>query len=368
MRKLYYSFGVVAIALLLFSCAESKISFPGVKNIQYESIDMERIVIDSVPNTSYVVFSGICNDSLYMFDDQLDYFYTVSVDGTLGKRELGLGHGPGEIAVPEPLCVSYNTKSNSLYLMGGTLDAYIYDRKTSKRIDLKSKGTDDSFDSPNAYTVFDEINMVAHGDKFYYNITGNNEAVDFVHNERYFKDARIMMEVDIKDGKMKPIGKYSDYYVDRRNSIRHLPKAYFDVADNGDFYVCYMADSLIYHYDESFNLIESFGYVGLGMNLNYSDSGTTEESVVNAYTNDMETVGYFFWIKQVGDYIFRSYKKSGDAENDGLQIFKAQTLVADVDVPKGLKVSGYVKPYFVTQIQSDEEASKLYFYRFKLEE
>jgi hypothetical protein len=64
---------------------------------------------------------------------------------------------------------------------------------------------------------------------------------------------------------------------------------------------------------------------------------------------------------------FRSYQKGSHTDHDGLQIYKAQTLIADVEVPKQFRVVGYVAPYYVTQILCNDYEETMKFYRFKLE-
>jgi len=71
-------------------------------------------------------------------------------------------------------------------------------------------------------------------------------------------------------------------------------------------------------------------------------------------------------IKCVGDYTFRSYVKSVSAPYDGLQIYNGTTLVADVDVPKGLNVIGKIGDYYYSEVLGDEETMKLWIYRFRL--
>lgn len=64
--------------------------------------------------------------------------------------------------------------------------------------------------------------------------------------------------------------------------------------------------------------------------------------------------------------LFRSYQKGIGCASDGLQIYQDGILIGDVDVPKGLKIMGYVKPYYYSYVLPNEEKEKLYLYRFKL--
>ncbi|MGN0069663.1 MAG: hypothetical protein ACI350_08060 [Prevotella sp.] len=352
------------VALSFQSCGKQSADPKADKRLTALAID--TVSVEPIEQNSYCGFSGQYNDSLFYFDAVLSYCYTILPDGRVGSRMLGLGHGPNELPITSALSVAYDRSQHQLVAMGGSYDAYTYNGQKVKRADMAHQGSTESFDSPNAYTVLEEVNMLASDGSIYYNVTGNNEKVDFVHNSGYFEKAAIIMKVDLKDGKMSPIGKYSDFYAQNKDRLRHLPLAYFDRTPDGDFYVCYQADSLVYHYDKDFNLKESFGYAGEGMVCDYTASGSSEESVVNAYTKDIERVGLYYWIRQIDGYTFRSYRKSGESSADGMQIYKDGVLVGDVEVPHGFKVTGYIEPYFYSSIVTDEEAGKMFFYRFKL--
>ena len=43
--------------------------------------------------------------------------------------------------------------------------------------------------------------------------------------------------------------------------------------------------------------------------------------------------------------VFRGYTKN-DAKNDGMQIYKNQKLLADLDFPKGYKIIGKIDSYY----------------------
>ena len=65
--------------------------------------------------------------------------------------------------------------------------------------------------------------------------------------------------------------------------------------------------------------------------------------------------------------LFRSYVKGANAPYDGLQVYRSdKTMIADVDVPKGFKVLGYIKPFYYSQVAEDSEQGKLSIYRFRL--
>jgi hypothetical protein len=87
---------------------------------------------------------------------------------------------------------------------------------------------------------------------------------------------------------------------------------------------------------------------------------------MEAYEKDMQGAGFYYWVHHINGYTFRSYKKQGVESQNGLQIYKGETLIGDVEVPANFKVIGYIKPYFVTKIICDEENERAKFYKFKL--
>lgn len=336
--------------------------------ISIESIKAENVAVDSIENCSYTGFSGVSGDSLYFFDRVMSYLYTISKDGHVGSRQLGLGRSSNELPVKNPVQVCYETEGQTFDIMGGTYDMYFYGKdKKTVRMDMVPEGSNDSFESSTAYTLWDEVIMASNKDFIYYNILGNNEKVDIFNREDYIDKAAVIMKVAKKDGKMTPIGRYSDYYAKNKEKIKHLPYYYFDTDGKGGFYFTYQADSLVYHYDENFNVIESFGRQGRDMYTEYSDPGKTTETFVEAFMADKEKAGRYYWIKRCGDYVFRSYFKSAGSDSDGLQIYRDGTLIGDVDVPHGFRVAGRCGDYFVTDINLDEDNGTMSFYKFKLE-
>ena len=359
---------LLTLLIIGVSCTSSSSKQPksSEKKIKFSEIFFDSIHF-TVPQTSYNIASGIINDSIYCFDKVLDYLYSVSLDGKVGTKQMGFGNGKGEIPIKSPdLC--YNKGKNSFVAFGTNNDIYLYDvsnKKTSK-IELKPCEETMSYKKATSYTLWDEILLASNDNNLYYNILGDSEDVSLFDNEDYFGKGAILMKIDLKKGTMTPVGNYPSFYNENRNKLRHLSHIYFDINDKGDIYTSFQADSLIYHYDCEFNLKESFGYSASEMNTNYTDSGCGVEQVGNAFYKDTETVGYYYWMKYVDGYIFRSYRTSFDAAEDGLQVYEGSTLIADIKVPKNLKVIGKVGDYFVTEIFCDETNEKLGFCRFKL--
>ena len=355
-------------ALLLAACNGYKPGEPSADvAITIDSIWLDSATVDYIDNCSYTGFSGVKEGKLYYFDRVMAYLYTISDEGGVESRELGLGKSAKELPLKNAMQVCYDSEGKTLDILSGTYSMYMYgaDQKT-RMVEMKPEGDDGSYESSTAYTLWDEVVMASDKDYIYYNILGNNEKVDIFHRDDYIDKAAVLMKVSKSTGEMAPIGRYSDFYVRNKNKVKHLPYCYFDTDGDGGFYFTYQVDSLVYHYDKDFNLLESFGRQGRDMCVELSNPGTTEDSFVEAFMADKDRVGHYYWIKRCGDFVFRSYFKSKESRTDGLQIYKDGTLIGDVDVPHAFRLAGKGKDWFFTNIAFDENSGAMSFYKFKI--
>lgn len=360
---------VPVVFLLCVSCGRNQKNSGG--SAQRE-IRFDKILIDTIDialdNTSYVGFSGATSDAVYFLDELMSYLYTLSSDGEVTGRYLGLGRGPGELPIrsSSAACI---TSDNTLYVLGGSYDIYSFgELKNRKRHNIKVSGPKSSYESSTAYTLLRNVVMRANNGKIFYNVIGNNDAVDPIEQKDYFDKAHLLLQIDTKSMEARPVGKYSKYYRDNYTKLRHMIETYYDLDPQGNFYISHQADSSVYLYDKDFSLITQFGLQGRDMDTEYSDPSPSEDKFNAAFKNDLAEKGYYYGIKYVDGpgLLFRSYKKGKRSSSDGLQVYENGTLIADVDVPADFKVAGYVDGYFVTEIIADEDNGTLTLYRFKL--
>lgn len=146
-----------------------------------------------------------------------------------------------------------------------------------------------------------------------------------------------------------------------------LSSSNFDIDAQGNFYVTYEADSLIYVYDKNHRRTCLFGFSGRNMDTDYMSTPTLSDVRKN-YANERKRRGYYNWIEydDINGLLFRSYQKGEGEPTDGLQVYRGCDLIADLDVPKQFRVMGYIEPYYYSNVVADEEAEKLYIYRFSL--
>ena len=126
----------------------------------------------------------------------------------------------------------------------------------------------------------------------------------------------------------------------------------------------YELDDMIYACDNNFVPKFSYGYKGKDMDK--SEHRAMDFETYKKERDAERKKAHYRKIKCVGDYTFRSYVKSISAPYDGLQIYNGTTLIADVDVPKGLNVIGKIGDYYYSEVLGDEETMKLWIYRFRL--
>lgn len=356
------------MSLLFFSCSQvsDEVTIVKDKDIRIEEIEIDSVEI-VVDNLSGAGFSGVYRDSLFFFDEYYSFLYTIDSDGHVGNRQLGMGMGPGELPIRSPLGVTSDSKDNGrLAILGGSYDFYLYNgEKVIPKAMTPDVGSV-SYESSSAYTLWDETVLRLSGEHLFYNVIGNSMETSLMDKPDYPQKAYILMRVDRVNGKMKPVGHFSETYVKNWNELKLLPKCYYDMDNQGNLSLTFQADSLLYSMDSDLNVKFAFGFQGRDMDTSYYPVGSDMAEIQDSYQRNLNEKGYYCWVKNAGRYTFRSYKKSEGKY--GLQIYEGTTLIGDVETPMCLKVAGYVAPYFVSEIMCDEDTNTLNFYRFRINE
>jgi hypothetical protein len=382
---------IITVSSILFfiSCKhkQSPSQFPIPDNIscetRYTSLSLDTIILneDGV-ESSQMGFSGINKDNdLYFIDSRFCWYYVFDVNGNFKHRYLGQGGGPKETVFGKisTCCILPDT---SLFFIGYQLDNYLYDKNFNKKnfftlVDEYGKYTNrhdiDASENWAVYTYnYDNLTCRNIGNnKVYIDIYSEHPNFNYVeHTKEYLKKSKHILEIDISNGKAGKLfsSGYPPVYYENTNNYLLFSYINFDIDKDGNFYVNYEADSLIYKYDNNFNPLYSFGYSGINMDNNYTAINSFDE--IKYVRNERVEKGYYSWIEFVEEteMLFRSYKKGIQDENDGLQIYSNKILIADISVPKGFKVAGYVAPYYYSQAIVNEKEEKMIVYRFKLDE
>jgi len=372
MKILFSSITYIWILYSLISCGNRNDSIEVIinaKDIKYTSLYLDTVYIYmDIEACSYNGDSGVDGDCLYFIDHFFGFLYEISPSGVVLHRYLGLGNGPNEIFFRPQLGAT--VVNNDLLIMGGTFDAYLFKSFINReKIYLRVSETINSLNDAGAYTFYPTI-LRKVGNKFFYNIYSDSDYCNpCVHSRDYFSKAHIIMEVDLKNGAQRPIGKYSQYYNDNHYKVNHLFQICYDIDTLNNFYISYQADSLIHIYNKKFNQTKVFGFQGSNMNTHYSKALPNFDDFNRVWTDDHADKGYYTWLEYIDEtnMTFRSYQKGAHTEFDGLQIYQGDILIADVEVPKQFKVAGYIPPYYISQIICDEEAETMKFYKFRLD-
>lgn len=340
-------------------------------NLKQTSIDIEPFSLDSV-ESSYMGYLEMSQDTVYLIDKRFCWIFRFTKDGQFIDRQLGLGEGPKEYncGIIEGYC--HLQDGNWAFLDPGdgcNLFSNSFDRQNRLQIMREGSEENKSYDNPQMYTKdYGFLILRQMGDYIYYNVVAwQGMAEDFISNTtNYFRNARILMKMNLKTGKVEQLLGGFPYLYERKHAV--FQQVSFDVdQEKGMFYVSYDADSLIYCYDKDYQPLYSFGRQGKNMKMDYNSYSW--ETLLKQRPKIRSEYSYYHDIKYIEELglLFRPYKKSPDSEVDGLQIYQGQTLIADVAVPKGMIVLGYSAPYVYGTTGMDGIRESVDMFRFKLE-
>ncbi len=336
------------------------------KDLSINILSLESFELDTLQYA--LTSSNIVGDRVVVVDLMSSFLYTFDKDLNLESRKLGSGGASNEI--PLQFIVTYCLSHNGNYFFVDTNNhLFVYDSNCMK-VDafsfLNNHINSEADDVAQRYAFYvlnysDPI-VKEYDNKLFFSVAGGDASYN-ISNVDYYKDTRIIMSVDAQDGspeglfgRMSPEAKYMSAFLTHQ----------FDIdKDNGDFYISYQCDSLIYVYSKDYTPIKSFGYNGVGMNQDYAQL-TIGPEYKDELQKEMESKGYYSSVAVVGDYVFRSYKTGGNDKADRLQIYRDEVLVGDVEVPVDFEVIGYIAPYYYSSVVVDMDSGKAELFRFKL--
>jgi hypothetical protein len=379
-------FTYLIICVCFFGCSKSdktsKDYYENIKTKNANIILINDIALDIIElnfEVNYTKgFIRIYNDLLYYVDQTTSKVYILSPTGDITSSKLGKGSSPYEIDAS--YIVDYTqTDDGNHFIMGYNYNIYLYDEnwKIIYKSYLNWNESNSKEELMHEYDAsmhglyalhFENLRGVSKNDYVYYEIYAEHPTFNPIISDYYYTHGRTIAKVNYMDGSVKEIlGRKSGFY-NNYKFLGHLSYLHFDEANNNEFYISFEADSLIYLCNNKFEPKIAFGYSGIDMNIKYTELNSFEEAY-DVYYKDRQACGYYTGLKYIKDrdLLFRSYTKGKHSEFDGLQIYKDRMLIADVDVPKGFKVEGYIAPYFYSAAFSEEkENNNTYIYRFKL--
>lgn len=367
-----YKLIITAIVLTIFtSCDNHPVSYfcegqNQEKNIKYKTIPIDTIKLDSI-HSSFLGGTIISNERILFLDYRFCWVSQFDKDGKFLSRHLGQGKARNEIptsyidgwTMSPDGDFAFMDSSNGLFFADKELQNIRQDM-----IDLtKDAQKTDKYDCFSETHTFgyDKLQLKMWEDYLYVNIVADGPEFN-VFSPNFIDEARVLAKIDTKTGELVDImGRITPQYVETNGNA--FPYMSFDISDKGDLYVAFEVDSLIYVYDNEYRVKDAFGYAGVNMNTNYRR--VSMENFRKDYPKEREEKGFYNSVKIIGDYCFRGYNKGIDSQTEGLQIYKNKQLIADVDVPIGFRIGGYIAPYYYSEIIANEPLMSIY--RFQLQ-
>jgi hypothetical protein len=366
---------VLTVLVISAGCTQVQNShFPEVqdnrKDITIHQIDMDTLLLPEIL-CSYLGYIQTNRDSIYYTDSKFCWVFSFGKDGSVGTRHLGRGAGPSELPTGK-IAGSVFLDSCRHFFVGMSHDCYIYDRhyRMDKRyrIDIGRPDYNLTYDNPVSYMLnYGELVMRYFNGYLYYTAHTEKEGLWYYENpEESIANEHIIAKMNIHNGKLEELlGWVSPFYTPSKH-IFHLATPYFDIDKQGHFHITYALDPLIYTYDKDFSPLTAFGYEGKRMNKKYSSSAV-ENDYRTAWLADKAKCGYYTGLEYIDEIgmLLRTYTRGEKEPCDGLQIYRNETLIGDVDIPKGMTVIGYIEP-FVYGAAINEDNEEINVYRFAL--
>ncbi len=363
----------VIVSFVLGACQQEVKKFAEIKNYPrkdtLQKIILEHFSLDNIPS-SYVGELAIANGNILFVDSRFCWVFEFTPEGKLKKRHLGQGNGPSEL--PAGMIDGYAClQDGSHFFMGPSNDCYVFDKnfQSKSKFMLKHKERTINPESPDAYTLYYfNMGLKNYGNRLYSTVIIDDPVYNFIVSpEECFRDVHVLMEINLQTGELESVkGYYPDIY--RKDpSLRHLHFAYYDVDKSGNFYLAFEGDSTIYTFDSEFRPLTAFGYAGKEMSKKEAVFHSLKE-FQKGYAQNRRERGIYTGLKYIEDtgFLFRTYQRGEEHDTDGLQIYKNQVLIGDVEVPKHFKVLGYIPPYYYGSEGIDEENESISLHRFQL--
>lgn len=375
---------ISSLLVVLISCnqksEQKEIVSTFSKNIKIDSIELEQVPLPEL-ETSFIGEFEIYEGFVHFIDKEFGKIYQLNSEGELLNQFLGRGDSPYEINTS--IDGFLNLKNGNHLFLGSSFDLYFYKKESYERFKkyfLGWEGEQDvnkvrSSSTPDVnqfalYTLDYENLRLREGveGNIYIPIYGETQHFNGLNSDLYYEEGKILARLDLKSGEViEVIGKRSPKYLDNKY-MGHHASFYYDIDNENNFYITHEIDSIIYKYDQDFELITAFGVEGSNMNTNYTAIKEFNPKLFQElYFNERPKLGWYSYLEFIDELglLFRSYTKGEHSEFDGLQVFEGETLIADLKTPKDFKVKGYIKPYVFGEVIS-ENSEKLKLYRFKL--
>ncbi|TFV93681.1 hypothetical protein E4S40_15675 [Algoriphagus kandeliae] len=369
------------------SCTPSEIvKFNGEEIEYHRSADIGNISldIDSLENKE-VIFSGsgiwkIFNGQIILADKKTGIFYVFSDDLSLKETQMGTGEGPNQI---KGGLVAMAPGDQGLFLLGGSYDYYVVDKNwtisQTGNLDFYHENTpyDELLKNPKPeYSGIYELHYEFQKPSWFgeerviIQISSTHPDYNYILNKSYFEEAKNLGILDLSNGKIQISGGYPPIYSES-NFISYLMGTAVAPIENRFFVQGFEADSLLYKFTADGMLQYAFGHSGKDMMTNYPDLNALDVTEFDLGREELRPkVNYYTTLDFIEEreLLVRGYTKNSAIE-DGIQLYRNDTLLLDQAVPKGFNYFGYKEPYLYGSYNKQfEREEKIVVYRLKLSE
>jgi len=362
--------------------------------IMFDTLSLEKLPLELGPGeSSYEGFTEVRDGSIRFMDTQTSDMFVFDLEGNLLERTLGRGEGPEELpGVAGPRFYATTPDGRHVFI-GSSNDLYVFDPDFNRTHTLQigwrgippgeMEGATDP-DNDRAYNMaYDATNIRVTDQHIYLALEGAPPPFlpDFNRaSDRYAEEGRILARIDLESGKiLEVVGRLSPLFAEDE-STRFFAYPVFDLRGDDELVLTFAPDPQIYAVDSNFTVRNSFGREGEDMDTNYRPIPVTEDPAeLGQYARteiSSRSVYRNLTAVEERDLVFRTYKRDRNATADGLQIYRDETFIADVDVPRQsgtdlyntFEVVGYEAPYFYSNVFTDEAYEELWVYRFTIAE
>lgn len=355
-----------------------------VSDIQFESLELDSFYLEDVQSSlgGVLVMDG---DKLNFVDYQFGRVYQFDTDGNFIELVIERGRGPSEL--PRGGITFYNQLPDGGHLfVGSSYDYYVFNADYERLQDsmirfqqdkpveyLHNNPTPEDHRSYNlAYYMGD---VRAAGDVAFLPLLGGEPqytAFSFT-TDLFAEEARILASMNLETGEVDRIfGRLSPVYA-QNPPARLFSFFFYDMTDDETLAISYAADPNIYLFSTDFEHLVTFGSDGRDMDMDFEDySNVSERDFEDFLVRQWRSKDVFSSVTFIPEtnLLFRGYTRRADPDMDGLQIYRDNVLIADVDIPNMLKVIGYHDGWYYTdaEINEREETKKVYRFRLDVDE
>lgn len=367
--------------LLIFSCLwltccshKKETFFTPAENplptLLFTEIRYTPVPLDSILSSCLGELIVYKNQFLFI-DKKFCYAYLFDRSGKLIKRCLGKGHSPREIPTDE--ITGYGINNHDEVIIFSDLLYFVYDScftlkyYNTIKTDTRSRHQSKQGNNPFIYGwPYDKFVIHGHDSKLYYT------AINKVYNQMtepytFFNECFTILQIDAVTGTPeKTLGPYPPMY--QKHPLCQIPYCNFDLDPEGNLYISYEADSLIYKFDKNHKNVKTFGWRGKDMDCDYQTL-TPQSSIRSIYLQERNTKGYYDQLLYIAPlhWLCRIYQKGDKTKNDGLQLYDQDyRLTADLDIPRGFRIAGYIAPSLYLYKIDEKEGIQLFSFSFNI--